>query len=239
MTPQLIRVVGPRTPLASVAGDRRPRPALALSLLLAVLLALVLALPAPARAHDTLISTDPEDGASLETSPEELTLTFSGDLLDVSPVVRIITEDGTQLADITPQVEGPTATAALEDPLPRGTHTVAWRVVSGDGHPIEGSFTITVEQGEEAPAGKGAGGTAGTESSDSGDGNDGAAAGRDGDSADGAEAGGSGAEAEESTPGAGESADAGGLSAPVLGLILLVLVGGVIAAALGILRRRS
>ncbi|ATG53140.1 copper resistance protein CopC [Brachybacterium vulturis] len=116
----------------------------------------MLALPAPAQAHDTLLSTDPADGSTLETSPEAVVFTFSSDILDVSPLVRVSDESGEQVAEITPTVEGPTATATLPEPLAAGTYDIQWRVVSGDGHPIEGTLTLTVEQGpapeEDAPA---------------------------------------------------------------------------------------
>lgn len=121
------------------------RPA-ALAALFTALLAALLALGAPAQAHDTLLESDPADGATLETSPEAITLTYSADILEVSPLVRITDENGEQLAEITPSVDGPVATATLEEPLPAGTSTVQWRVVSSDGHPIEGSFEVTVEQ---------------------------------------------------------------------------------------------
>ena len=121
------------------------RPA-ALAALFAALLAALLALGAPAQAHDTLLESDPADGATLETSPEAITLTFSADILEVSPLVRITDENGEQLAEITPSIDGPVATATLEEPLPAGTSTVQWRVVSSDGHPIEGTFEVTVEQ---------------------------------------------------------------------------------------------
>ncbi|HJC70018.1 MAG TPA: copper resistance protein CopC [Candidatus Brachybacterium intestinipullorum] len=134
------------------------RPA-ALAAVFAALLAALLLLGAPAQAHDTLLESDPADGATLETSPEAITLTYSADILDVSPLVRITDEDGEQLAEITPSIDGPVATAALEEPLPAGESTIQWRVVSSDGHPIEGTFTVTVEQDaaeepadEEAPA---------------------------------------------------------------------------------------
>ena len=130
------------------------RPA-ALAALFAALLAALLALGAPAQAHDTLLESDPADGATLETSPEAITLTFSADILDVSPLVRITDENGEQLAEITPSIDGPVATATLEEPLPAGTSTVQWRVVSSDGHPIEGTFEVTVEQdaaAESSPA---------------------------------------------------------------------------------------
>ncbi|WME22055.1 copper resistance protein CopC [Brachybacterium sp. GU-2] len=120
--------------------------AAALAALFAALLAALLALGAPAQAHDTLLESDPADGATLETSPEAITLTFSADILEVSPLVRITDESGEQLAEITPSVDGPVATATLEEPLPAGTSTVQWRVVSSDGHPIEGTFEVTAEQ---------------------------------------------------------------------------------------------
>ncbi|GLI30501.1 MULTISPECIES: copper resistance CopC family protein [Brachybacterium] len=121
------------------------RPA-ALAALFAALLAALLALGAPAQAHDTLLESDPADGATLESSPEAITLTFSADVLEVSPLVRITDENGEQLAEITPSIDGPVATATLEEPLPAGTSTVQWRVVSSDGHPIEGTFEVAVEQ---------------------------------------------------------------------------------------------
>lgn len=128
------------------------RPASLLAVCSALLLAVMLALPAPAQAHDTLLSTDPEDGATLETSPEDITFTFSADILEVSPLVRITDEDGTELAEIVPTIDGPTATATLPEPLPAGTHSIQWRVVSSDGHPIEGTLTLTVEQDPEGAA---------------------------------------------------------------------------------------
>lgn len=204
------------------------RPASALALCVALLLAVMLALPGPAQAHDTLLSTDPEDGSSLETSPEEIAFTFSSDILDVSPLVRISDDSGEEIAEIVPTVDGPTATAALEEPLPAGTYDIQWRVVSGDGHPIEGTLTLTVEQdpsAEEEPAAPSDGG---------------------GESAEGA--GGSSqdqptAEEGEASPAVAEDdtevAQDGGLSMPLLLGILAVIVVGAVIAGVVIVRRRD
>jgi cobalamin biosynthesis Mg chelatase CobN len=40
-----------------------------------------------------------------------------------------------------------TVTQPLADGLPAGAYTVEYRVTSGDGHPISGSFAFTVAQG--------------------------------------------------------------------------------------------
>ncbi|MDO5661323.1 MAG: copper resistance protein CopC [Brachybacterium sp.] len=118
----------------------------ALTIVLGGLAALLLiAVPGTALAHDHLVSTDPPEGGSVETSPEEIVLTYSAEILDVSPLVRITGEDGEVYFDGEPQLSGTDATVALDEPLPAGETTVQWRVVSSDGHPIEGEFAFTVE----------------------------------------------------------------------------------------------
>lgn len=205
------------------------RPAALLALCGALLLALVLALPAPAQAHDSLVSTDPEDGATLETSPEELTFTFSGELLDVSPLVRITDESGEELAEITPTIDGPTATAELPEPLPAGTHTVQWRVVSGDGHPIEGTVTLTVEQGAQSAEPGGDDSSAASE--------DEASSEPSAQSSDEpAETTADGVTAEEDSE---SSAGQTGLGVGTLVIVLAVVVLGAGGAAFAILRRRD
>ena len=194
------------------------RPA-ALVGLFAALLAALLLLGAPAQAHDTLLESDPEDGASLETSPEAITLTYSADILEVSPLVRVTDESGEQIAEITPSVDGPVVTATLEEPLPAGENTIQWRVVSSDGHPIEGTLTVTVEQDaeeptEEAPAA-------------SDDGGEGAADDAASDEATASED----TEAEEPA-----AEDEGGSLTPIL-VVLGVVVVGAVVAVLVIVRR--
>lgn len=215
------------TSRSAAVHPARTRPASLLALCGALLLAALLALPAPAQAHDTLLSSDPEDGATLETSPEEIALTYSADILEVSPLVRITDESGTELAEIVPTVEGPVATATLTEPLPAGTHTVQWRVVSSDGHPIEGTFTLTVEQDPAEVA----------EPSDGG-GDDAAATG----AAEASDAGG----AEQTAPAGDEEPETGaeseedaGLGMGALIIVLAVVIVGAGAAVFFIVRRRD
>ena len=198
------------------------RPASLLALCGALLLAALLALPAPAQAHDTLLSTDPEDGATLETSPEDIDLTFSADILEVSPLVRITDEDGTELAEIVPTIEGPVATATLEEPLPAGTHEIQWRVVSSDGHPIEGTFSLTVEQDSSEPA----------ETVENEEASEPAAS-----DAGGAEP--ISEEVEEGEAAEDSGDETGGFSMTTLIVVLAVVVVGAVAAVFFIVRRRD
>ena len=205
------------------------RPASLLALCSALLLAVMLALPAPAQAHDTLLSTDPEDGATLETSPEDITFTFSADILEVSPLVRITDEDGTELAEIVPTIDGPTATATLPEPLPAGTHSIQWRVVSSNGHPIEGTLTLTVEQDPKGAAEPSDGGGEGTA-----EGEDGAEQPAEQDDPAAQEPAEESQDAQES-----DSEEDAGLGMGVLIIILAAVIVGAGAAVFFIVRRRD
>jgi copper transport protein len=106
-----------------------------------MLLAL-LAAPANVFAHATLVSAQPSDGSVVATVPRELRLTFNEpvsplrlDLIDPTGELRAL--DDFALADHTLTVTVP---ADLAD----GTHLLAWRVVSADGHPVGGSLVFSV-----------------------------------------------------------------------------------------------
>lgn len=209
---------------STISLPTRPRtlPAAVLALFGALLLALWM-VPGPAHAHDTLISTDPEDGASLETSPEQITLTYSAEILDVSPLVRITDEAGETVAEIVPSIEGPDAIVTFEEPLPSGSYEIAWRVVSSDGHPIEGILSITVEQ-DSAPA------ASDTDGADDGTADDAVEGGAESESAtEEPAAPADPAEPEESTDAAAEeTSDSSG--SPTL----LIVIAIVVVAALGV-----
>lgn len=126
-------------------------------LLAAVLMPLAVpALLPAASAHDTLISSSPAAGESFEQAPETLELTYSDEVLNLSPVVRLTNSAGEEIFTETPTVSGNTASIDLP-PLPADDYQVQWRVVSSDGHPIEGAVDFTVTVGSEATATAGPG----------------------------------------------------------------------------------
>lgn len=98
----------------------------------------------PAFAHDSLVGTEPSDGAVVR-APGGVVLTFAADQLAVGAVVVVIGPDGQGWADGNPVVSGPRVTQPLKADLPGGSYEVNWRSVSGDGHPVEGAFRFEVE----------------------------------------------------------------------------------------------
>ncbi|HIY95982.1 MAG TPA: copper resistance protein CopC [Candidatus Rothia avicola] len=103
----------------------------------------------PAAAHDELVSTNPTDGATLTEAPASLELTYSGDIMDVDGAnqVRVTNAAGESVTDGAPDIDGKVVTQDLATAAADDTYTVTWRVVSSDGHPIQGTFTYTVGQG--------------------------------------------------------------------------------------------
>lgn len=133
-----------------------PAPRRRLSTLFAsVIVALValLALPAsPAFAHDELVSTDPPADAVLDALPAQITFTYSADILTEqgTAVVEVTDATGASLTEGTPVVSGADVTQTLAGSA-SGAVTVKWRVVSSDGHPIDGTFSFTVNAASPTP----------------------------------------------------------------------------------------
>ena len=121
------------------------RRALLLPLLAALAMVAVLLAP-PASAHDVLTSSEPADGAQLDSAPESIVLTFNNDLLDSAQAVLVTDADGTTVAEGSPEVNGSTATFPLSA-LSAGEYAATWSVVSSDGHRIDGELSFTVAAG--------------------------------------------------------------------------------------------
>lgn len=114
------------------------------------LLFLVLAIsPISTHAHAALLSTDPADGAILETAPENVTLTFSESVsaVDGGTVLHV---RGSDPRPLEPSVRDETVTVPLPTDLTEGTYALQWRVISADGHPIAGTLMFSIGQPTQA-----------------------------------------------------------------------------------------
>ncbi|MFC6153023.1 copper resistance CopC family protein [Nocardioides yefusunii] len=120
---------------------------------LAALASLVLPLTA-AQAHSGLTGAVPSEGTTVDSLPDEVTLSFSEEVRAPAFVVITGPDRSTHEAG-DPTLDGATVTqtfdaATLEGVDPNGRWTVAYRVVSADGHTVSGQTTFTVE-GAEVP----------------------------------------------------------------------------------------
>lgn len=142
----------PAAPTSVHSGPAHPHRLLARLVVLVLLtLAAGVGLAGPASAHNVLTSSDPTDGSTLQTAPTTVRLTFDQPVQDFEPVVTVIGPDGQRYEAGAPQVDSTVVTADV-NPLPAaGAYTIAYRVVSADGHPVQGEIKFELAEAAIAP----------------------------------------------------------------------------------------
>jgi len=118
---------------------------------LALALGLAIAIPSPAAAHSDLLSQTPGDGEAIETAPASVLLEYNEDIIDAGIVVQVNDAQGQNWSTGAPVVIGRQVEQPVDASAPAGDYDVIWRVVSADGHPIEGAFPFTVTTGPPVP----------------------------------------------------------------------------------------
>ncbi len=119
------------------------RQILSLGLGFLVFAAAVLGLPGSAAAHDAAESSSPSPGASVAVPPEQVSVTFNKNPLGIGASFSVKDASGTEWAAGPVEIVDNVASQKLRAGGPAGEYTVAWRVVSSDSHPIEGTFGFT------------------------------------------------------------------------------------------------
>jgi len=97
------------------------------------------------RLHATLLRSTPAADARLTTRPESIRLVFSEAVVaELSQIVVTGSAGTAQTLRVSLDPRDNHVLIGDVAPLPAGTHKVAWRIVSTDGHPIAGNFSFTL-----------------------------------------------------------------------------------------------
>lgn len=116
-----------------------------------LVLSFVILLGAPAaQAHDVLDTSSPANGATVQTVPASVALTFDHTPIGVGTEILVKDPTGANQADGPAKIVDTNVTQPVKSGAPAGTYTVVWRVVSADSHPIEGTFTFTANAAASA-----------------------------------------------------------------------------------------
>ncbi|MDR3462131.1 MAG: copper homeostasis periplasmic binding protein CopC [Beijerinckiaceae bacterium] len=116
-----------------------------LTLPLAALLASILA--SPALAHAFLDHATPGVGATVNSSPGELQLSFTQNLVPAFSGVTLKAASGGEIPVGKATLDAGSANTLhvkLGKALPPGTYFVSWHVVSVDTHPTSGTYKFTI-----------------------------------------------------------------------------------------------
>ncbi|WP_345267000.1 copper resistance CopC family protein [Nocardioides nanhaiensis] len=110
--------------------------------LLLALAGLLVAAPT-ASAHEELAASYPETGAVMDFAPGQVTLVFTGEVLEQDVEIEVLSGEGRDGVDGAVLHEGTRVTvpvAGLDD----GYHQVRFSVVAVDGHEISGAYDFGV-----------------------------------------------------------------------------------------------
>lgn len=97
-------------------------------------------------AHNSLVSSDPADGAVLTAPPTQITWQFANPVPLETLTVTLTEASGTR-SELPGSAHGPLGDTQVITPLPvvqSGAVSVRWRLVGADGHPITGSVDFTI-----------------------------------------------------------------------------------------------
>ena len=126
-----------------------------------IALAVATVLPSQAAfAHAELETSNPEANSVIGSAPAVVSLTFGEKLMVMdgqkdANQVQVTNSDKERVDAGDSQVNSQVLTVSLKPDLADGTYTVTYRVVSEDGHPIEGFYDFAVNgmarSGEATP----------------------------------------------------------------------------------------
>ncbi|MDB5108444.1 MAG: copC domain protein [Candidatus Binatus sp.] len=105
----------------------------------------VVASPRIARAHAFPASESPRVGATEQSAPASVSITFDNPVEQMFAKLQVLDSGGAPVTAQPPALKEDrrTLTVALK-PLAAGEYTVKWSVASEDGHRTEGSYTFTI-----------------------------------------------------------------------------------------------
>jgi len=129
--------------------------------LAAIAVAISAMIPAQAAfAHAELESSNPEANSVIGAAPEVVSLTFAEQLMVIegepeANQIQVNDSSNMRVDNGDFQVTGNVLTVSLKPGLPDDSYTITYRVVSADGHPIEGLVDFEVsaaaQSGEATP----------------------------------------------------------------------------------------
>ena len=108
---------------------------------LAVLIGAVVAVllgwqPGTVAAENSVVSSSPENGATLDASPPLIVITFAEVLGDANTVSLLCEAESTPLPAAEKGDDEQSLSVEVPQPLPRGTCTITWAVSDETGAPI-------------------------------------------------------------------------------------------------------
>lgn len=113
---------------------------------------LLLTTATPTSAHTNLLNQIPAAGSQVANMPTQITLEFDEELINLGDTkansVVVSNSAGDQISESDEVISANTITVSLSPNQVKGLVLVYYRVISSDGHPVEGEYAFTFGESE-------------------------------------------------------------------------------------------
>ncbi len=107
----------------------------------------VLGIATPASAHNVLVGSQPTNGAQLAVGPTRVELDFNAPVQNGPNEITVIGPDGKHWERTDKAaVDGNSVSTTVAPLGPVGVYTIGYRIISADGHPVQGEVRFTLTQ---------------------------------------------------------------------------------------------
>lgn len=126
------------------------------SLFIAILLLFLFLFPSISFAHAYILKSSPIENETLENSPGQVTIQFDETIQPKFNSIQVFNSKGDRVDQKNGKIDPNQPSilkTGIKNNLPYGTYRIQWRVVSNDGHPVDGviPFQIGSENATENP----------------------------------------------------------------------------------------
>lgn len=105
---------------------------------------LVATMQGTASAHAVVTDIEPYADSVLGSAPKEVKITFNEPVSATGTGIRVFDPSGAQISGLRTDSKDTVVSAELPALTEEGSYTVSWKVVSADGHAIDGAFLFSV-----------------------------------------------------------------------------------------------
>lgn len=116
---------------------------------------LVFSFPGLSSAHAYIVKSFPSENQALDKSPNKVSIEFDEIIQPTFYSIQVLDMRGTQVNSGKGYINssnGKILESDLHKGLPKGIYSIKWRVVSGDGHPIDGLIPFQIGVGSKNQA---------------------------------------------------------------------------------------
>jgi copper transport protein len=120
--------------------------------LIVALTILVFSFPGLSSAHAYIVKSFPSENQALNKSPNKVSIEFDEIIQPTFYSIQVLDMRGTQVNSGKGYINssnGKILESDLQKELPKGIYSIKWRVVSGDGHPIDGLIPFQIGVGSK------------------------------------------------------------------------------------------